>query len=217
MDPNLRFARFFLVAALLCGVVARARAEDAAKKQASRPLVPIPLRFEGHLALVHAADAGFAPGVGASASVVGGPFLLGVGGDLETQVLGYSRGGAALHAGLLAPLKPLELDAVGVVGLAYTHDGPRLLSDNPGAGGSIVFVGVRGGVRVTVFNSSDAMAHLALGILGSYEHDLNPYTVTYEYTEHGWLFDNEESVETNTVRIGTERIAFMLSVSVSLE
>jgi hypothetical protein len=194
-----------------------ARADDAMIGHLGRPRMSLPVYVEVHLAIVHAEDMSWAPGLGGSAGVLFGPLSVGVGLDVETLLIGYTRLGAALHAGVLARLGDLELDAAGLLGIAYMHTGEAILGENPGAGGSIGFTGARGGLRYVLKTLYDGRILLSLGIGFSYEHDLNPYTIDYKYTEQNWLFDNDEHLATDSVRIGTDRVAFMLSLSSSFE
>jgi hypothetical protein len=182
---------------------------------ASRKLIP--LQVEGHLSIAYSDKFDWAPGLGGSVNVRAGPFLVGAGADVETQVLGYSRVEAALRAGMFAALGDFELDAVGLLGIAYMGSGPKILSEDPGAGGSIALIGARGGLCYVVKTSYDNRERLALGLGFSYEHDLDPYTIEYEYIERNWLFDDDEYPATGSVRIGADRMVFMLSLAGSFE
>ena len=174
--------------------------------------MPLPVRLEGYLLAVHADDAGWAGGLGTSGFLFLGPLELGLSLTGESQLIGYSRFGLAPHVGLAAQLGAFDLDAAATAGGAFTYSGHELLSDDPGASGVIAFVGGRGGVRWLVSSSRDDRTHGGIGLLFFYEHDLSPYTVTYRYQERSWLFPSSEATErTGSVRIGTFRIALLLS------
>ena len=172
------------------------------------------------MALLPTEPQGGAGGAAAAGFVLLGPFELGATLSAETQLFGYHRAGAAAHAGLRVPIErfDLELDAAATLGGAAVRMGPGLLSDDPGAGGSIGFVGGRGGVGLQVFRSGSGNVQLSLSAAFSYEHDLARYTVHYTYAQRdGWFGAGEEiGIANGSKRIGMDRAALMLGVGLGV-
>jgi len=169
------------------------------------------------MALLPTDPQGGAGGVATTGFVLVGPVELGATLSVETQLLGCNRAGAAAHAGLRVPIDRFEIDAAATLGGAGMLTGVGLLSDDPGASGSIGFVGGRGGVDFRLFRSRSGKVQLSLTAAFSYEHDLAPYTVRYTYEETGWLgSDDEVYVREASHRIGMDRAAVMLGVGLGL-
>lgn len=161
-------------------------------------------------------DAGV-PGIGTNGFLLMGPFE--VGATLSAEMtLGYRRAGIGTHAGLRIPLASFELEAAGTLGGSWLHMDGSLLSEDPGAGGSIGFVGGRASIDYVFHRAESSGSQASIALAFSYEHDLEPYTVEYTYVDDGgwgWgSYDDEPSVQRAHKRIGMDRMAIMLALGI---
>jgi len=191
-----------------------ARASDDEGKQA---LLPLRLYVFAMGVVPHGEDTGV-PGIGASGFLLLGPFEMGATLTGETSIIGYHRAGLGMHAGLRVPIGRFELDAAATLGGAWqTMDG-SFLSDDPGASGSIGFVGGRAGVDYVFHRSDSTGTQASLALTFSHEQDIEPYTVEYTYVEDSsWLWDSEPTVQTGRKRIGLDRTAIMLALGIGFD
>jgi hypothetical protein len=178
---------------------------------------PVPLRLSGSLYFVHAADAGWSPGLDATGLILLGPLELGLSASGKTQALGYSRAGVAAVAGLRLRVDDVELDVAGTLGLAAIHTRfDAILGDDPGASGGVEVVGWRGSVSWLPLTADHGCTRAGFALFASYDVDLNPYVVTYSYTETSWLSD-EVSERTAMATIGTKRFALHAAIVVGFD
>jgi hypothetical protein len=170
------------------------------------------LRLDGYIALVHVEGEGWVPGSGAAAFVVFGPLEAGVSVLGETRLLGYQRVGLDAHLGVRIRASRFEFDVAGTVGHASVHRGGAggLFSDDPGAKGSVSYVGGRAGLAFLAFDFNGGTEHISIGVAGLYEHDLDPHTITYAYREEHWFNGGSDIVE-RSVRIGGDRTGVLLT------
>ncbi len=163
------------------------------------------------------ADEGFAPGMSVTAFALAGPIELGLAFSGETQILGYSRGQIAALAGVRPRWDRLELDLAGVVGTAGIDQAGAFLSSDPGASGSVEFVGGRIGAMMALFVSRRGQVRFGVGASVGYEHDLDQYDVNYRYVEDDSWFGDEPYETTRSKQIGGAerwllRVAFVLGL-----
>lgn len=181
-----------------------------------------PLRFYAFgMAVVPNDEDSGAAGIGTSAFLLAGPFEVGATLSGETTLIGYHRAGLGAHAGLRIPIARIELEAAATLGGAWLRMDGNFLTDDPGASGSIGFVGGRGGVDYVIYRSARGRSHGSLALVVSYEHDLEPYTVEYTYVEESsWSWgssETEPTVETSHKRIGMNRAALILAFGIGFD
>lgn len=210
-----------IVVLLLAAASARADAErpPAYDTRVREPSI-IAWRLQVYPMLVHADDEGFAVGVGTTAFMLLAPIELGASVGAETQALGYSRASVAAHLGLRGQLERIELDGAVTAGLSAVHTPGGFLNDDPGASGGIGFMGGRVGFGYRLVTFGRSATHLSLGCALSYEHDLNPYEVTYTYQDTPWFsFDGDTSPyeRAASATIGSNRIALMLAITLGID
>jgi len=181
--------------------------------------VPVPLRIEPALLLaLSMEDEEFAPGVSMAGFALAGPIELGIAVSAESQLfLGYSRAQIAALAGVRPRFRYLEIDVAGTVGIAGINEAGDFLSDDPGASGSVEFVGGRVGAMVPVFVSKRGQVLLGVGASVGYEHDLDQYVVNYQYIESDPWFSEGPELHMESQEIGGAnrwllRIAFVLGL-----
>ena len=186
--------------------------------EANASIVPVPLRIEPALLLALSTDEEFAPGMSMTAFAVAGPIEFGVTASGESQLfLGYTRGQIAALAGVRPRWRWFELDVAGTFGIASVAHAGSLFSDDPGASGSVEFVGGRVGGMVPLFTSRRRELQLGISASLGYEHDLDEYVVNYRYLESDpWLTDDAYVVMRSQAIGGTDRfllrIAFVLGL-----
>ena len=91
-------------------------------------------------------------------------------------------------------------DALGEFGVHSHHVAGGLLSDDPGATGTIPYAGGRVGVRWTLGNTTNR-ARPHVGVWLFVRQDLSSHTATYQYEEEGW-FGGGRRMETGHATIG---------------
>jgi hypothetical protein len=205
------------IAACVALTATLARAAEPSGTPATPDAWPLELRLDAYTALVGVTDDGLAPGIGAAAFVGIGPLQAGLSLLGETQIFGYRRVSGAAHVGLRVRPRHLAFDAAASVGSAQLHraDGSFFASD-PGAGGSVWFLGVRAGVGFELVASASGRTRLDLNFTGFFEHDMNPRAVSYTFREESWLFGGEPTEHMGSRLIGSERAGLLIAASLAL-
>ncbi len=111
--------------------------------------------------------------------------------------------------GFSLTLGRVRVDALSEFGVnAYTGVGAALLSDDPGASGSVPFAGGRGALLVCVSCNSKTRS-LWLGLAAHYNTDLYTEIKEYTYVETQSWFDEDpyQQPVVTSVEIGQTRVA----------
>lgn len=200
------------MAAALTSVAVRVRA-DAPGEAPSRDAWPLHLRLDGYAGLVTASRDGIAAGGGAATFVGIGALQTGVSVLGETQALGYSRINGAVHLGACTAPAAVVFDAMATAGLARMHRQGGFFIGDPGASGSVWFLGARAGLGIELIAAASGDTQLNLDFTGFFEHDMNPHTVIYTYAARDWLLGGGATEEMGSARIGGERAGLLVGVS----
>lgn len=146
--------------------------------------------------------------------------VLTAGGSLQgaTILLG-SMGSLSAVAGLSVPLGRVRLDALAEVGgNAYASVGSNFLSQDPGAGAVLPFVGARSAALLRIFRNARGV-ELWVGPSFQYANDVETTSRTYTYRRGGggWLIgDDRDEVVTRTVDIGQARYSVLAVVTTTV-
>jgi hypothetical protein len=124
---------------------------------------------------------------GGASFACSGLFSSRIGGGLALGVGGHRPGG-------------LGFDVLGELGLNQHHVAGNLLSSDPGATGSVPYLGLRAGAD-WAFGSPDAIAHPTLGLWAFARADLGQSNASYTFTESGWFSGRSESQQ-GSARLG---------------
>lgn len=111
------------------------------------------------------------------------------------------RTGCGALAGLAFKSEHWQFDTLAESGVNYLHAAGGFLSDDPGAGGAIGYVGARLGTRYIFRGRGHWRADLGLWLF--FQSDLTGYLARYEYVDHGWLW-GQTSQQSGSKLIGDQ-------------
>src|SRR3954470_8388833 len=94
------------------------------------------------------------------------------------------RTGCGALAGLAFQSEHWHLDALAEGGVNYLHAAGGFLTDDPGASGTIGYLGARLGTRYLFRGQGAWRADLGLWLF--FQADLAGYEAHYDYTDHSW-------------------------------